>query len=199
MRKLQLKPKTVKSYYEALGRFKALGVSHETAVRDAFQDLLKECGRQYGWTLVAEWPLKRAGQTTLRADGALVDQFRLRHGLWEAKDSADDLRREAKKKLELGYPADNILFQSPGRAILYQNGREVLDADISEPEALARTLSQFFDYRPPAYEQWGQAVEDFQTKIPEFGRALTELIEKERRGNKKFRAGALSKEKRLAE
>jgi predicted helicase len=188
MQKLQLKPKTVKSYYEALGQFKALDVSHETAVRDAFQDLLKECGRQFGWTLVPEWPLKRAGQMPLRADGALVDEFRLRHGLWEAKDSADDLRREAKKKLELGYPADNILFQSPERAILIQNGREVLDADIREPEALARALGQFFDYQPPAYEQWEQAVEDFQTKIPEFGRALTELIEKERRGNKKFRA-----------
>jgi predicted helicase len=188
VQKLQLKPKTVKSYYEALGQFKALDVSHETAVRDAFQDLLKECGRQFGWTLVPEWPLKRAGQMPLRADGALVDQFRLRHGLWEAKDSADDLRREAKKKLELGYPADNILFQSPERAILYQNGREVLDADIREPEALARTLGQFFDYQPPAYEQWEQAVEDFRTKIPEFGRALTELIEKERRGNLRFRA-----------
>lgn len=109
MQKLQLKPKTVKSYYEALGQFKALDVSHEMAVRDAFQDLLKECGRQFGWTLVPEWPLKRAGQMPLRADGALVDEFRLRHGLWEAKDSADDLRREAKKKLELGYPSDNIL------------------------------------------------------------------------------------------
>ncbi|HWS88448.1 MAG TPA: type ISP restriction/modification enzyme [Pyrinomonadaceae bacterium] len=188
MQKLQLKPKTVKSYYEALGQFKALDVSHETAVRDAFQDLLKECGRQFGWTLVPEWPLKRAGQMPLRADGALVDQFRLRHGLWEAKDGADDLRREARKKLELGYPSDNILFQSPERAILYQNGREVLDADITEAENLVRALSQFFDYQPPAYEQWEQAVEDFQAKIPEFGRALKELIEKERRGNKRFRA-----------
>lgn len=190
MQKLQLKPqqKAVRSYYSALGQFKALDVSHETAVRDAFQDLLKECGRQFGWTLVPEWPLKRAGQMPLRADGALVDEFRLRHGLWEAKDSADDLRREAKKKLELGYPSDNILFQSPERAILYQDGREVLDADITEAEALVGALSQFFDYRPPAYEQWGQAVEDFQTKIPEFGRALAELIERERRGNKRFRA-----------
>ncbi len=190
MQKLQLKPqqKAVRSYYGALAQFKSLDVSHETAVRDAFQDLLKECGRQFGWTLVPEWPLKRAGQMPLRADGALVDQFRLRHGLWEAKDGADDLRREAKKKLELGYPSDNILFQSPERAILFQNGREVLDADIREAEALVRTLEQFFDYQPPAYEQWEQAVEDFQTKIPEFGRALTELIEKERRGNKRFRA-----------
>ena len=188
MRKLQLKPKAIKSYYDALGQFKALEVSHETAVRDAFQDLLKECGRQFGWTLVPEWPLKRAGQMPLRADGALVDQFRLRHGLWEAKDGADDLRREAKKKLELGYPADNIIFQSPERAILYQNGREVLDADLRDSGALIGALSQFFDYQPPAYEQWEQAVADFQTKIPEFGRALTELIEKERRGNRTFRA-----------
>ncbi len=188
MQKLQLRPKTIKTYYEALGQFKALDVSHETAVRDAFQDLLKECGRQFGWTLVPEWPLKRAGQMPLRADGALVDQFRLRHGLWEAKDGADDLRREAKKKLGLGYPSDNILFQSPERAILYQNGREALDADITEAEALVRALTQFFDYQPPAYEQWEQAVEDFQTKIPEFGRALKVLIEKERRGNKKFGA-----------
>ncbi len=187
MRKLQLKPKAVKSYYSALEQFRALDITRETAVRDAFQDLLKECGRQFGWTLVPEWPLARAGRVPLRADGALVDEFRLRHGLWEAKDSADDLRREAKKKLELGYPSDNIIFQSPERAILYQNGREVLDADIREAEALVGALEQFFDYRPPAYEQWGEAVEDFKTKIPEFGRALAELIEKERRANKRFR------------
>jgi hypothetical protein len=129
VQKLHLKPqqKAVRSYYSALAQFKALEVSHETAVRDAFQDLLKDCGKQFGWTLVAEWPIKRAGRMPLRADGALVDQFRLRHGLWEAKDGADDLRREANKKLELGYPSDNIIFQSPERAILYQNGREVLD------------------------------------------------------------------------
>jgi predicted helicase len=190
VQKLQLKPqqKAVRSYYSALAQFKALEVSHETAVRDAFQDLLKDCGKQFGWTLVPEWAIKRAGRMPLRADGALVDQFRLRHGLWEAKDAGDDLRREAGKKLELGYPSDNILFQSPERAILYQNGREVLDADITNPDALVGALERFFEYQPPAYEQWEHAVEDFGTKIPEFGRALAELIEKERRGNKRFRA-----------
>jgi predicted helicase len=190
VQKLQLKPqqKAVRSYYGALAQFKALEVSHETAVRDAFQDLLKDCGKQFGWTLVPEWAIKRAGRMPLRADGALVDQFRLRHGLWEAKDAGDDLRREAGKKLELGYPSDNILFQSPERAILYQNGREVLDADITNPDALVGALERFFEYHPPAYEQWEHAVEDFGTKIPEFGRALAELIEKERRGNKRFRA-----------
>ncbi|HLM58536.1 MAG TPA: hypothetical protein VK422_20705, partial [Pyrinomonadaceae bacterium] len=147
MQRLQLKPKAVTAYYRALEEFKSLGVAHETAVRDAFQDLLKECGRQFGWTLVPEWPLKRAGRHPLRVDGALIDEFRLRHGLWEAKDGADDLRKEARKKLELGYPADNIIFQSPERAILYQNGREALDADLTDRDALSRALAQFFEYQ----------------------------------------------------
>jgi predicted helicase len=189
MQKLQLKPshKPVAAYYRALGQFKALNVSHETAVRDAFQDLLKDCGGRFGWTLIPEWPIRRAQRHALRVDGALVDEFKLTHGLWEAKDSADDLRREARKKLELGYPADNIIFQSPERAILFQNGREVLDADLTEPESLVGALARFFEYQPPAYEQFAQAAEDFQAKIPEFGHALAELIERERRGNPRFR------------
>jgi hypothetical protein len=35
-------------------------------------------------------------------DGALLDNFRLTHGFWEAKDSRDDLPTEARKKFDLG-------------------------------------------------------------------------------------------------
>ncbi len=156
-------------------------------MRAAFQNLLEACGRQFGWALVAEWPIKRAGRAAARVDGALVDEFKLTHGFWEAKDAGDDLAREVRKKFEAGYPASNILFQSPERAILWQNDREVLDADLTNPDELVKALALFFEYQPPAYEQWEQAVEDFQTEIPEFGRALTELIEKERRANRRFR------------
>jgi hypothetical protein len=31
-------------------------------------------------------------------DGARVEQFKLPHGYWEAKDSADDLEKEITKK-----------------------------------------------------------------------------------------------------
>jgi hypothetical protein len=54
-------------------------------------------------------------------DGALLDNFRLTHGFWEAKDIRDDLPKEARKKFALGYPRDNILFQTPRRALLFQN------------------------------------------------------------------------------
>lgn len=115
MERLNLKPthKPVQNYYEALRQFKTIGVSHEGAVRSAFQTLLEHCGRQFGWKLVPEWQIKRNHGHPLRVDGALVDEFRLTHGFWEAKDSHDDLGKEVKKKLTAGYPQNNIIFQAP--------------------------------------------------------------------------------------
>src|SRR5437660_8770686 len=99
MERLNLKPthKPVQNYYEALRQFKTIGVAHEGAVRSAFQTLLEHCGRQFGWKLVPEWQIKRNHGHPLRVDGALVDEFRITHGFWEAKDarmiSARKLRR----------------------------------------------------------------------------------------------------------
>jgi predicted helicase len=190
MEKLNLKPthKPVQNYYEALRQFKTIGVSHEGAVRSAFQTLLEHCGRQFGWKLVSEWQVKRNHGHPLRVDGALVDEFRLTHGFWEAKDSHDDLGKEVKKKLTAGYPQNNTIFQAPERAILWQNGRSVLDLDITEPVALVEIVKQFFDYRPPEYEDWFDAVTHFQNQVPELGRALAELIKQEEKSNPRFRA-----------
>jgi len=96
MQKLNLKPnhKPVLAYYDALGQFNRIGISHETAVRSAFQSLLESCCRQFSWTLVPEWEFKRPKQRPVRVDGALVDAFRLAHGYWEAKDERDDLEKE---------------------------------------------------------------------------------------------------------
>ena len=56
MQRLELKPthKPVQNYYSALRQFDDLGVTHETAVRSAFQGLLDHCARQHDWTLVPE-------------------------------------------------------------------------------------------------------------------------------------------------
>jgi hypothetical protein len=123
MERLNPKPThtPVQSYYEALRQFKTIGISHEGAVRSAFQNLLEHCGRQFGWKLVLEWPIKRDRAHSLRIDGALLDEFRLTHGFWEAKDAHDDLGKEVKKKLTAGYPQNNIIFQAPERAILWQH------------------------------------------------------------------------------
>src|SRR5438128_1479953 len=189
MERLNLKPthKPVQNYYEALRQFKTIGVAHEGAVRSAFQTLLEHCGRQFGWKLVPEWQIKRNHGHPLRVDGALVDEYRLTHGFWEAKDTDDDLAKEVKKKIAAGYPQNNIIFQAPERAILMQNGRVVLDEDISEAEAIVQFLKRFLEYVPPEFEQWTDAVEHFQDRVPELGDALKKLIEKEEKSNARFR------------
>ena len=188
MQQLNLKPnhKSVQGYYKALQQYELINIKHETAVKLAFQSLLESCCRQFDWTLVAEYPIKRKQSVPLRADGALVDQFKLTHGLWEAKDEKDDLAKEVKKKFDIGYPKENILFQAPERAILYQNGRQIADEDITKPENLVRTLETFFGYTKPAYEQWDDAVIHFKDEIPKLGDALQQIIERERKTNKKF-------------
>jgi predicted helicase len=190
MEKLNLKSthKPVQNYYEALRQFKTIGVAHEGAVRSAFQTLLELCSRQFQWKLVPEWAIRKNGGHPIRVDGALVDEYRLTHGFWEAKDTDDDLAKEVKKKIAAGYPSNNIIFQAPDRAILMQNGRVVLDEDISEADALVHALKSFFDYVPPEFEDWLDAVEHFQNQVPELGQTLKDIIEREASINTRFRA-----------
>lgn len=183
----KLPKKALESYQRSLAEFGRLGVKHETAVRSAFQMLLDDSARQRGLKLVPEYPVLRRGLTPLRADGALVDQFNLSHGLWEAKDAADNLEKEIKAKLALGYPQRNLLFQTPIRAVLYQNGKRVLEADLEHEEQIIDTLRAFVDYEEPAIAEWESACVEFKDRIAEHGRALTEVIERERRQNADFK------------
>ena len=216
MTTLNLKPthKPVKAYYESLQRFESIGVSHETAVRSAFQTLLEYCGRQFDWILVPEHSMppltghstsppdksgsRPVGTVTRGArgvknkrivvDGALIDNFQLPHGYWEAKDIHDDLPSEVLRKFEKGYPRDNILFQTPHRALLWQNNQRTLDADLTDPTQLIHTLETFFSHRPQEYTEWEEAVAQFKDRVPALGNGLAELIEKERGANREFTA-----------
>jgi len=195
MTSLKLKPthKPVIAYYDALAQFEKLGVKHEGAVRSAFQALLEYCARQAGRTLVPEYQLKRKTGRPIEPDGAIVDALSqvLRYGLWEAKDSDDDLEKEVKVKFAAGYPRDNILFQEPRRAILYQNGERFMDADLSKPEQLVHVLDLFFSWVPPAFDQWEKAVEEFKGRVQELGENLAQLVRKERQTNAGYREAFL--------
>ena len=185
---LNLKPthKPVKAYYESLDQFDRLGITHETAVRSAFQSLLESCGKQFDWTLVPEHPMALNRNKRIVVDGALIDDFRLPHGYWEAKDIHDDLPTEVQRKFEAGYPTDNILFQTPQRAILYQDDRRVIDADLTDPKQLIETLQTFFAHRPQEIAEWEGAVAQFKDIVPDIGNGLAELIQKERQTNSRF-------------
>ena len=177
----------MKAYYQALGQFGQLNINHEMAVRSAFQNLLEKCGRQFHWTLVPEFPITRPKAPPLKVDGALLDEFRLRRGLWEAKDEHDDLEKEAKRKITGGYPTDNIIFQAPERAILYQNGlRQGLNEDISRADNLVELLRHFFEFREPHHQEWEDAVAEFSDRLPEIAAGAKHLIDGERKKNPTF-------------
>ena len=119
-------------------------------------------------------------------DGALIDDFQLPHGYWEAKDIHDNLPMQVQRKFTAGYPRDNILFQTPQRAILWQNGQQTLDANLNDPMQLIGVLETFFSHRPQEYTEWEEAVAQFKNKVPALGGSLAALIQDERDVNPHF-------------
>ena len=180
---LNLKPthKPVKSTTPPSTNSPSLAFTHETAVRAAFQTLLEHCARQCKWTLVPEFGVSTGRGKRIVVDGALVDDFRLTHGYWEAKDIHDDLPAEVDRKSKAGYPTDNILFQTPQRAMLWQNGRLVLDADLTDAGQLIETPADVL--RLPAAGVCGveEAVAQFKDRVADIGQGLAQLIQQERK------------------
>ena len=198
---LNIKPhhKAITVYYDALERYHQHGVTHETAVRAAFQALLEVCARQKNWTLVCEYTLRlpagsrgtgprAAGKhsTLIRLDGALLDAYNLPCGTWEAKGIQSNLATEARRKFDAGYPQDNILFQTPERAMLYQHGALVLDEDITSSENLVAILKRFFAYEREHAAEWEAAVTEFRDIVPALKREAAELIQAQHRTSARF-------------
>ena len=192
---LNIKPthKPIKQYYAELKEYERLGERNEGTVRAAFQSLLQHYSRQADLTLICEkthtLPPDKAGKGGYRRitpDGEVVDNFGLAYGHWEAKDTQDDLYVEASKKFAAGYPAKNIVVQSPTHALLYQHGQLQLDLDISEPRNLVHVLQTFFAYQEENIAAWHTAVAEFRETVPELGEKLTALIETERQTNTRF-------------
>ncbi len=187
MKSATVKPahKPVKQYYQALEEFAAQGVSHEMAVRSAFQHLLEDTGRRFGWTLIAELSFEgRKG--TVRPDGTFRDDFQMHRGYWEAKDTADDLEAEIRKKIARGYPLTNTIFEDTRRACLYQNGELAMRADLTQPRHLCDLLNAFFAYTEPAHDDFEKAIDEFQQRVPELARGLVVKIDEAHRENRPF-------------
>ena len=179
MPKLNLKPnhKAIRDYYATLQQYKEQGITHEGAVSSPFDTLLHACAKQVNATFIPQYSLRTAAGNRIVVDGLVRDAYELPLAYWEAKDMDDDLSRAVVEKREAGYPLDNILFQTPQRAILYQNGAEVLDLDITEPANLIAVLQYLFTYTPPELHNWQTAVVDFREHVPDLASKLKELIE----------------------
>ncbi len=176
---LNLKPshKAIRDYYATLQQYKQQGIKHEGAVSSPFDTLLHVCAKQINATFVPQHAMHTASGNRIVIDGVVRHEHGFPFAYWEAKDIDDDLAKAVQEKRDAGYPLDNTLFQTPQRALLYQNGAEVLDTDITEPANLIATLQYLFAYVPPALDNWHTAVSDFREHVPDLANRLKELIE----------------------
>ena len=158
-------PKHIQHYYRALHTFERQGASSEGAVRMAFYELLSDAGRPRGLTVLAEQPLSLADRRTIRVDGEIRDGFRLSRGIWEAKDIHDDLEAAIRRKVELGYPLKNTIFENTRAAVLYQNGARAMEVDLSDPAALEELLERFFSFSEPQVRRFHTLVDRFAREI----------------------------------
>ena len=179
MPRLNLKSnhKAIRDYYATLHQYAQQGITHEGAVSSSFDTLLHACAKQINATFIPQHPMHTAAGNRIIIDGMIRDEYGLPLAYWEAKDIHDDLPRSVQEKRDAGYPLDNTLFQTPQRAILYQNGQKVLDVDITEPTHLITALQHLFTYIPPALDNWQTAVSDFREHVPDLANRLKELIE----------------------
>jgi predicted helicase len=174
--------KAVDQYYKELAVYQEQGVTHETAVRSAFQNLLALFAPSVNWTLIPEDPLANGK----RPDGTLRDTFRLPRGYWEAKDTRDDLATEIRKKITIGYPTTNTIFEDTRRALLYQNNKIAFEADLTRRDQLLDLLQLFFSYTEPDIATFEAAVDEFKQRIPDLALGLLARIKEEHTKNARF-------------
>ncbi|HJT56005.1 MAG TPA: type ISP restriction/modification enzyme [Ktedonobacteraceae bacterium] len=172
----------IDQYYKELNAYQQQDVTHETAVRSAFQNLLALCAPSVNWILIPEEPLANGK----RPDGTLRDTFRLPRGYWEAKDTRDDLATEIRKKISIGYPTVNTIFEDTRRAFLYQNNRLALEIDLTKRDQLTDLLRQFFSYTEPDIATFEAAVDEFKQRIPDLAQGLLARISEEHTKNARF-------------
>ena len=188
MPQLNLKPnhKAIRDYYATLQQYEQHDITHEGAVSNPFAFLLDACAKQVDATLVPQYPMRTPAGNRIVLDGVILDAYRIPFAYWEAKDIDDNLHRAVQEKRDAGYPFDNIFFQNPQRGILYQNGEQVFDVDITDPTRLIVALQHLFAAPPAALENWHTAVAEFKEKVPALGKRLAELIAEQHKKNPQF-------------
>lgn len=174
--------RAIDQYYKELAAYQTHNVQHETAIRSAFQNLLAIFAQSANWILIPEQMLANGK----RPDGTLRDTFNLPRGYWEAKDSKDDLESEIRKKISIGYPITNTIFEDTRRAVLYQSNKRILDVDLTKQNDLVEVLDRFFHYAEPDIENFERAVDEFKESIPDLAQGLLKIIKEEHARNKAF-------------
>ena len=178
----------IEHYREELDRLIERGGStNEQSTRRAFENCLDAYCRDHREKLALVSEI-RVG--SVRPDGVVKDSLRMARGYWEAKDTDDNLDAEIQRKLNRGYPRDNIIFEDTRTAVLYQNGGEAMRVDMRRPDELHRLIRRFLDYELPEIEEFRQAREQFKADLPTVLASLRETIEEAERESAEYQAAA---------
>jgi predicted helicase len=183
----------INQYLKDLAKLRQVsGTNRESVVREAFKDLLKNWGRSVDLTFVPEYQLETKTKERRYVDGALLHTLRVPFGYWEAKDEKDDIDAEIDAKFRRGYPKTNIIFEDSTKAVLIQDGEEVMRSDVDDVAHLEKLLKLFFGYERPEIEAFRNAVEQFKSDLPAVLEALRAMIDKSYKTEPGFRKAATS-------
>ncbi|MDR3286559.1 MAG: N-6 DNA methylase, partial [Prevotellaceae bacterium] len=179
---------TIHQYYAEVEKIIHFGgTKKETAIRNAFYNLLNDYAKQRGLIVVAEVSIKTNNGKIVTPDGTLKDSLRQDWGYWESKDESDDLDIEIEKKFAKGYPRENILFEDSVTAILIQNGTQVMRVNVSDADNLHNLLTQFISFERPEIQSFRKAIDMFKVDVPKVTEIIRNIILDAENSNIKFK------------
>ena len=179
----------IDSYYEQLRELIEFGgATNEENIRLAFLNCLSDYCKEHSerFVLVPELRSDRSN----KPDGTVRDSLRMTRGLWEAKDTHDDLDREIQNKLGQGYSGDNILFENSATAVLVQDDQEVFRTNMSDPASLDELIRRFLDYELPEIQEFREARQQFKNDLPAVLESLRETIVEAEASNAEYQGAA---------
>ncbi len=179
-------------FYKKLHSIQRSGATrNESVISDAFKSLLEAYCDTKDLILLREEPYKN---TRIRPDGTIRGALpNLDYGYWESKDIFDDIDIEIEKKIEKGYPTDNIIFENSKTIVLIQKkhenkqGEEVLRCDMTEPKELDKILRYFLEYQPKVITDFFEAIEKFKKDVPYIVDELRKMIIEQSEFNENFK------------
>ena len=164
------------------------GVDNEENIRSAFQNCLAGYCADHGERLVLV-PELRTDRSN-KPDGTVRDSLRMMRGLWEAKDTHDDLDREIQNKLAQGYPSDNILFEDSRIAVLFQDRQEAMRVNMTDSATLDELVRQFLNYELPEIQEFREARQQFKDDLPAVLENLRDTIVDAEASNSRYQEAA---------
>ena len=184
---IQPSDRHLKKYYDTIKELRDTQAKPtEGNMRRAFGTLLTSLGRRRKLTLIDEYATQGKGRRHIRPDGALVDEWKRPFAFWEAKDSSDNLYAEIENKKAVGYPLDNIIFEDTVTAVLYQDGNEARRTYIREKKNFAALLTQYFNYKEQARQNFNEAVQSYGEQIRDIATQLKTKIDAAHQDNPAF-------------